>query len=131
MQYNVTQFANGVVIGGVNNTDIIFALGGIFNLQFSAQITCNTPQAHLFYVWLCKNGTAVTDSASITTVHGTHGGNNGHLILALNFMFVAVPGDSYQLCWTADDTAVRLETITAPTVTIPQSPAVILTIQKI
>jgi|688.fasta_scaffold11230_6 hypothetical protein len=131
MQYGVVTLSNGITISGPNNTDIVFAQSGLYNLQFSAQVTCGTPQAHLFYVWLCKNSTPVQDTCSVYTIHGTHGGNNGHMIAALNFFIQAAAGENFQLCWTADDAAIKLETIAPPLATIPQSPAIILTIQKI
>ena len=131
LQFGTTVLSNGISITGVNNTDITFSNPGIYNIQFSVQVTCNTPQAHLFYLWLCVNGSPVADSNSVTTVHGTHGGNNGHLILELNFILVATAGMKAQLCWTADNTAIKVETIPSPATGIPVSPGVILSVTQI
>ena len=131
LQFGTTLLSNGISITGVNNTDITFANPGIYNIQFSVQVTCNTPQAHLFYLWLCVNGSPVANSNSVTTVHGTHGGNNGHLILSLNFVLVATAGMKAQLCWSANNIAIEVETIPSPAVGIPVSPGVILSVTQI
>jgi len=131
LQFGTTTLSSGITIAGANNTDIVFSGPGIYNIAFSVQVTCNTPQAHLFYLWLCFNGSPVTDSNSILTIHGTHGGNNGHMITAWDFMVNAGAGDSYQLCWSANDPAIAVETIASPGGGIPLSPAVILSVSQV
>lgn len=131
VRFGTTVLSNNITIQGVNNTDIVISQAGIYNILFSVQVTCNTPQAHLFYLWLCKNGAAVADSNSVLTIHGTHGGNNGHMIAAWNFVINALPGESYQLCWSANNIAIAIETIASPAPNIPVSPSAILSVNQI
>ena len=131
VRFGTTVLSSNITIQGVHNTDIVFSEAGIYNIIFSIQVTCNTPQAHLFYLWLCKNGATVADTNSVLTIHGTHGGNNGHSIAAWNFIVNVLPGESYQLCWSGDDQAIRIETIASPGGTIPVSPSAILSVSQV
>lgn len=131
LQFGTVTLSNNVTIQGPNSTDIIFSGAGIYLIDFSVQVTCSTPQAHLFYLWLCKNGAPVANTNSVLTIHGTHGGNNGHMIASWSFMVNALPSDAFQICWTADNTAISVATIPSPGGTIPVSPAVILSVSQV
>lgn len=125
-----TVLSNGITMSGGGLTDITFANPGIFNIQFSLQVTNNSPQAHLFYLWLSKNSNPVAVSASVLTIHSTHGGNKGHMIAAWNFFVQAAANDFFTLTWTADNVNIMIETIPQAN-PIPASPSVILTVQQI
>ena len=131
ISYPFTVLNNGISITGVNDTDITFSNAGNYNIQFSVQVTCNTPQAYLFYLWLCINGSPVANSNSVLTIQGTHGGNNGHTISAWNFIVTATAGMTAQLCWTAENVAVEITPVTSPVGGSPDSPAVILSVNQI
>jgi hypothetical protein len=131
LEFNTTDIASGISIQGVNNTDIVIASPGVYNLQFSCQVTNNDTQIHLFYLWLCKNGAPVADTTTIMSIQSTHGGSNGHAVAAWNFVFQAGAGDSYQLCWTADNIAIQVETLPSPGGTIPAIPSTILTVTQV
>lgn len=131
LEFGVTSLSSGITIAGINNTDIVFSGSGIYNIVFSVQVTCNTPQAHLFYLWLCLNGSPVADTNSVLTIPGTHGGGNGHSIAAWDFMVQVNAGDFAQICWSANNTAVAIETIASPAAGIPVSPAVILSVTQV
>jgi len=131
LQFGTTVLSSGLSIQGVNNTDIVFSTAGIFNIFFSVQVTNNAVQDHEFYLWLCFNGSPVANSNSIITVPSTHGGVKGHNIAAWSFMVQTNIGDSYQLCWSGNNTNIAIETISPPTVLIPTSPAVILSVSQV
>lgn len=130
LQFGTTTLSSDVTITGVNNTDITFSSPGIYNIAFSVQVTCNTPQAHLFYLWLCLNGSPVANTNSVVTIHGTHGGNNGHSVAAWNFLVQVSASDVAQLCWSANSTAIAVETIPSPAAGVPVSPAAILSVTQ-
>jgi hypothetical protein len=131
LSYDTVILSSGITIPPSFPTDITFSKSGIYNLQFSCQVTNNSPQIHLFYLWLCKNNNPVADTNSVISVTSTHGGNNGHLVPAWNFVFSAVAGDTFQLCWSAEDTAIRIQPVASPAAGIPASPSVILSVQQI
>ena len=131
LQFGTTLLSSGLSIQGTNNTDIVFSTAGIFNIFFSVQVTNNAVQDHEFYLWLCFNGSPVANSNSIITVPSTHGGVKGHNIAAWSFTVQTSIGDSYQLCWSGNNTNIAIETISPPTVLIPTSPAVILSVSQV
>jgi len=131
LEFGVTTLSSGLSIQGVNNTDIVFSTAGIFNISFSVQVTNNAVQENDFYLWLCFNGAPVANTNSIVTVAPKHGGIKGHNIAAWSFMVQTNIGDSYQLCWSGNDTDIALETIAAPSVLIPVSPSVILSVSQV
>lgn len=131
LQFGNTVFSDEISIQGANNTDIVFATAGIFNIVFSVQVTNNSVQNHDFYLWLCFNGAPVANSNSIITIHSTHGGVKGHNIAAWDFMVNVNIGDSYQLCWSGNNAAIAVETIPSPAGTIPVSPSVILSVTQV
>ena len=103
---------------------------GIYNIQFSAQLTNNAVQDHDADIWLRKNGVDVPYSASIVTVPSTHGGIAGHYVVAANFYLDLLAGDYIEFWWAASDLAVQIETlppITTP-FTSPGSPGFVVTV---
>ena len=131
LEFNTTVISSGISIQGANDTDIVITTAGIYNLQFSCQVTNNDSQEHLFYLWLCKNGAPVADTTTILSIQSTHGGSNGHAVAAWNFVFQAAAADSYQLCWSANNIAIQVETLPSPGGTIPAIPSTILTVTQV
>lgn len=122
---------NGITVSGGGNDEIYFSTSGLYNIQWSVQVTNDSTRAHLFYIWGALNGLSLADSASVVTIHSTHGGNKGHMVVALNLYVQVTAGQYFNLVWTADDINIALETIPSPVNPVPNSPAAILTIQKI
>jgi hypothetical protein len=131
LQFNTTVLSSGITIQGASNTDIIIATAGIYNIQFSTQVLNSSVQNHEFYLWLCKNGAPEIYSNSIVTIPSTHGGIDGHFVAAWNFVVQSIPSDSWQLCWSGNNTAISIETIASPAAPIPISPSVILTVTQV
>lgn len=123
--------SSGITIAGAANDEIYFSKTGLYNVQFSLQVTNNDNQAHLFYVWGAINGVTIPLSGSIMTVHSTHGGRKGHMIAALNLFISVTAGQYFNLVWSGDNTNIATETILSPAPTIPVSPACILTISEV
>jgi hypothetical protein len=47
--FGTTVFASGITIAGGGLTDIVFNNAGIYNVQFSIQVTNNSTNEHEFY----------------------------------------------------------------------------------
>ena len=123
--------SNGISVSGGGLDEIYFSKTGLYNVQFSLQVTNNDNQAHLFYVWGAINGVSIPISSSIMTVHSTHGGKKGHMIAALNLFISVTAGQYFNLVWTGDNIDIATETIPSPGNPIPVSPACILTISEV
>lgn len=126
MTYNTTDFSNGVSI--VSNSRITIANAGVYNIQFSAQVFKTSGGTSKIDIWLCKNGSNVANSNTEMEVTGNSHGS----VAAWNWFVNAAAGDYYELCWSSDDTTIRLDYTAAQTPpTRPAIPSVILTVNKV
>lgn len=130
---DVTDYANDMyyVAGNGLHTKV----AGIFNVQFSAQLTNADSQAHDVDIWLRQgsgSGTAtdVANTASVATVPGTHGGQPGYYVLAANFYVKLQAGDFIEFWWASNSTQVQLNylpAITSPFAS-PGAPSIVATL---
>jgi hypothetical protein len=129
MSLNTTDISNGVSISGSTdpfNTYIKTENAGIYNIQFSAQVDKTDSGTDEIWIWLRKNGTNLTDTAtSIQLV-----GNGAHYVAAWNFFVNAAANDYYQLMWYSPDGNVRLHAEPAFGV-VPGIPSLIVTVNRI
>lgn len=122
---NTTDYANGV--SRVAGDGFHVEQDGIYNIQFSAQLTNNDTQNHEIDIWLRKgtNGGAATDlagTASVSTISSTHGGQLGYVIIAANFFVELKSTEFVEFWWAASSTLVQLNAL--PAITTPfASPA--------
>ena len=145
MYLNTTDFSNGVVLQGPDNTSkVAFSYSGLYNLQFSAQFVnyaSGFNGSDNVTIWIRQNGADVAASAGIVTVPGSHGGVAGAIIAGWNF-FVSVPTITFnnasppvsnqyiELYWTTDSGNSVIQTYPSGTTPVhPVSPALILTAQ--
>jgi len=130
---NTTDYENGIshVVGDGFHVE----QAGIYNVQFSAQITNTDNQNHDLDIWL-RRGTGVsaaTDlagTASVSTVNSTHGGQPGYAVLAANF-YVQLESNQYiEFWWAASSTQVQLNALPAITTpfTSPAAPSFVATL---
>lgn len=106
---------------------------GLYNVQFSIQLTNTDTQSHDVDVWFRLNGVDIPNTASLTTVQGTHGGQPGYAIIAANFFVQINAGDYLEMWWASNSLQVQLNylpPITTPFVS-PGSPSVVLTLNQI
>lgn len=116
----------------VSSTKFMADHDGVYNFQFSLQLTNSDTQDHDFYVWLAKNGTNLPNSAGLVTVPSTHGGISGHMILGYNVIVTVSSSDYLELYWRPDNTQVYIETIASLTSPpVPDSPSAIATITQV
>jgi len=130
---NVTDYSNGVsrVVGDGFHVE----QDGIYNVQFSAQITNSDTQNHEIDIWIRKgtNGSSATDlagTASVSTVNSTHGGLVGYGIMAANFFVEIKETEFIEFWWAASSTAVTLDALPAITspFTSPAAPSFVATL---
>lgn len=121
---NTTDFSSGHTLGANNN--IIAQNPGLYNYQFSLQVTSTNSSTKNIYVWPRKNKQDVPNSASIFTI----GGNGGNIVPAWNFIIPMDAGDEFQLMWAVDDTSIQLKGATS-TGFCPAIPTLILTVTQV
>lgn len=125
---NSMSYSNGV---SLLSNQLLFAIGGTYNIQVSLQLTNYHNQDQEFYMWFAYNGAVISDSLSIVTVPSTHGGIPGHYILSMNLFQLVNPLDNVELRWTANDPGIRIETISPGFGTLPNAPSVIVTATQV
>ena len=127
--FNSTDISNGVA-RSTPTSRVIIANAGIYNIQFSLQLSNPSAQIDDVTVWFRLNGVDIPNSASLIGVPNKHGAINGHTILALNLMLAIAGGDYIELYWTTDDgsSAILTYPSSATPPIHPVSPAAILTV---
>lgn len=126
--FDTTDFSNGVTLS--NSSRLNVSQSGIYNLQFSIQLTNNTTQIHDVDIWFRKNGVDIDNSNSRFGVSARKGaGNPFHTIAALNFFVNLSSSDYVQIMWRTTDVNVFIEQYAAGTSpTRPTIPSVIATV---
>jgi hypothetical protein len=125
--FNTTDFSNGVTV--VSNSRITVTTAGLYNLQFSIQLTNTTNASQDVDVWFRVNGTNVPASNSRFGLAPRKGaGDPFHLIMALNYFVSLNAADYVQIVWCTTDTGVLIEQYAAGTSpTRPSIPSAIAT----
>jgi len=125
MTLNNTDISNGVSV--VNSSQLKVTNAGVYNLQFSAQITkTQGGQSQIIYIWFRKNGQDIPNSNTAITL-----ANNGHLVVASwNFFSQMSVNDYLQVMWYSTDSNIQL-TISSGTANFPAIPSVIVTMNKV
>lgn len=126
MSFSTTDFSYGISISGSYRDKIKIEHGGIYDIQFSAQLDKTTSTNTTVYIWLNKNGTNVPDSNTGVTLGG---GQNDAAVASWNFFVSASAGDYYQLRWGADRDNARVLYSSASIG--PNVPSIILTVDRI
>ena len=128
--FNTTDYSNGVYISSSSRINVRNA--GTYNLQFSAQVVNTDSQIHDIDIWLRKNGFDVSGTNGQVSIPNRHGGVDGRLLPAWNYIIDLAAGDYLQLVWNTTSTQVSLEHIgTQTSPTRPSTASIIATMQYI
>jgi hypothetical protein len=117
---------NGVSID--SNSRMVVEADGVYNIQFSFQITKTSNGESTAYVWLRKNGSDVADSNTGLYLSG----KNDKAIFALNYYIRLNDGEDAEIMWLSADSTISIlyvpESTTPP---MPSVPSAIVTISKV
>ena len=103
---------------------------GRYNLQFSAQIENFGNDFEDTAIWFNKNGNAIPKTASYASSVAVHAGKPGATIMTVNIFDDFVSNDIVSLWWVSLGGTTAISSI-APTNGIPQSPAIIFTVNRV
>jgi hypothetical protein len=107
MSFNTTDITNGVSISGSTspfNTYIKTENAGVYDIQFSAQLDKTDSGIDEIVIWLAKNGTNLSDTATTISLNG----NNDKQVAAWNWFVNSAANDYYQIIWYSADTDLRI-----------------------
>jgi len=128
MSLSTTDFSYGVSISGSSNDKIKIVSGGIYNIQFSAQLDKTSAGADFItYIWIRKNNSDIPVSNTAVTVLG---GSNAKTVAAWNWFVSSNSGDYYQLMWSSAEINARIQYDASPTVG-PAVPSLIVTVNRV
>lgn len=122
---NTDQTATyGISVTG--NSNVIISSTGIYNFQFSIQLTKASGGSAFIYIWPRINGDDVPMSASKVAIQGTA----AETVPAWNWVYRMNANDRFQIMWSTTDTGVQILS-TAPNNPAPGIPSVILTVTQV
>jgi hypothetical protein len=131
MTLNTTDESNGVN-RGTPTSKIVFTNAATYNVQWSGQFQNTNNSDHDVRVWLKKNGTDVVGSTGFASIPSSHGQVNGHTIIGWNYILTLAAGDYLQFYWSADSTAVSIQTYSVGSnPTTPSTASLIVTAQQV
>lgn len=124
---NTTALSNNVSL--VDSSKITFATDGVYNIQFSIQLSNNDNATQDIDIWFRKNGVDIDNSNSrFGLAPRKSAGDPYHVIGSLNFVDSFVADDYVELYWRTSSTNAYIEYYSAPSSpTRPAIPSVILT----
>ena len=130
MQFGSSAGASDVSIvnnGLGNPTQITVAQTGVYNIQFSAQLTKTGGTAADVNIYFKKNGANIGSSNTIVTL-----ANNNHYIVAAWNLFVQLNvGEYVEIAWYTTNANVQLSSIPVVVPPVDTVPSVILTVNKV
>lgn len=130
--FNSTELSYGVSIGTPTSRFVV-AKAGIYNIQFSAEISNPSAAIDDVTIWIRQNNVDLANSAGIVGAPAKHGAINGHTIIGWNYLLQAAANDYFELYWITDNGTTQILTYPASTVAPihPQAPSMILTVQQV
>ena len=125
--FNTTDFSNGVTIA--SSSRITVAYSGIWNLQFSIQLSNATITSQNADVWFKVNGTNLANSNRKFGVSPRIGiGDPFNTVAAINYFLTLNATDYVEIMWRPTDVGVTIEQYAAGTSpTRPAVPSAIVT----
>jgi len=126
--FDTNDFLNDCTNDGTDGIHVKSA--GIYNYQFSVQLKNTDSQIHSAWIWLRKNGTDISGTASKFDVISSHGGVDGFVIAAANFYVQLAANDYVEMWAAASNTAVSFDATAAQVspFVMPSIPSVVATL---
>lgn len=137
LTYNQVDFSYGVTV--TDNSRVVLEYPGLYNAQFSVQLTNSGTQIDRVYIWLRQNGQDVIGSAGKIDVPSSHGGAPGAILIGWNFYVnTTAPNEYFEFMWfTPDEVHVTIPTLPAQIAVnnispaIPSTASVVLTVSPV
>jgi len=126
--YDTSDTSNQVALDPADNTKIVFAVAGYYNVQFSVQLLNATSSIDNTVFWFRKNTVDIPQTGGVVSVPSKHSGGIGASIVSWNLVVGVNAGDNIQLMMhsnSGNTVAATYPPGTSPT--HPASPSVILT----
>ena len=128
LPFDTTDTSNDVSLDPADNTKIVFAVAGYYNIQFSIQLINCTSSIDNVTLWFRQNTTDIANTAGIVSIPSKHSGGIGAAIISWNLVVAVNANDNIQLMMATDSGNTVAATYPPGTAPVhPVSPSVILT----
>lgn len=131
--FNTTDFANGFSRGSPTSR-IVASSSGLYNFQFSVQLSSGSSSAKKIWIWPRINGVDVPNSNSEVTVSA----NNAAEVVGWNWALSLNANDYFEIMYAVDDTNIQIVATAATTgangtatFARPAVPSIILTVTQV
>lgn len=121
-----TAFASGHSLNPTFPTRVYANHQGLYNYQFSLQLTSSNSATSKVWIWYQKNGIDVPNSTTVLTISA----NGGKLAPSWNFVVSMIPNDYFELMWATDSTTVSISAEPA-TSFAPSVPSLLLSVTQV
>lgn len=118
--------SEGITLTGSPLTEITFLEAGLYEIAFTAQISSTSSSAVNFRFWPRKNGTDVTGSTIVASLHN----NGATFVVSRTAIFNFAVNDVLNVMWATDSTSGYLHAHAA-TAYAPAAPSVTLAITRV
>ena len=129
--FNTTDYTNGITLSNSSRLNVKNA--GLYNIQFSLQLSNLANSTEDVDVWFRKNGTNVSASNSIFGLAPRKNATDPyHVIAAINFFINLAANDYLEIMWRASSTNCTIKAGSAGTSpTRPSTPSAIATMNLV
>lgn len=127
MKFNTTDFTLNTRI--VSQSRITVDNTGVYNLQFSAQLSNTTNTNIEFDIWFAYTGSNIPHSSTSVTVNKV-AGSNGRVVAAWNYAITIQANDYIEIKWACDANTGQILALPSSSIH-PEIPSVIATLTQI
>lgn len=126
IKYNNADPSNNGVYLDASLTRLTVLQEGVYNLQFSAQLTNTSATATDIFIWFRKNGTNIAESATMVQVSGS----DAETVASWNYVTPMNTSDYLQIAWSSPGTGVSIKYFPVSG-NIPVIPSAIATLTEV
>lgn len=126
VEFELTYLDNGITVNAGTESRIYVTYEGVYNFQFSGQLTSTNSSSKVVYVWIVRNGIDIGYSTHAYTIYGS----GTELEISWNFNIDMQAGDYIEFEWASDNTNVSL-TATAPATPHPGIPSAVVAVAHV
>lgn len=126
INFPIEYLNNAVQVNAGTESRVYVDIGGVYNFQFSGQLSSGSASAKQVYIWIARNGTDIGYSTHQYTISGA----GTHLNISWNFDIDLDANEYIEMQWASSDIDVTLEA-GEPTAVHPGMPSAVMAVNFI
>jgi hypothetical protein len=126
IDFEITYLANGVEVNAGTESRMYVSYDGVYNFQFSGQLSSTNSSSKTVYVWIVRNGVDIGYSTHAYSISGSGTSTE----ISWNFNIDLQAGNWIEFEWAADNTNVTLSKV-SPTSPHPGIPSAVCAVSYV